>query len=87
MTTTIRPALTPAQWKEHRAGPSLVFESETAVRRVRDFPADWRKLSDDDLFALSWTIDEVRHSPWLPPAAYSCLLRRRPVADAANSIT
>ena len=41
---------------DRRSSPSLVFESETAVRRVRDFPADWRKLSDDDLFALSWTI-------------------------------
>jgi hypothetical protein len=34
--------------------PSLVFESRDAVRRVRDFPADWRWFSDEELHALSW---------------------------------
>jgi hypothetical protein len=33
---------------------SLIFASESAVRRVRDYPADWMELSDDDLLALSW---------------------------------
>jgi len=33
-----------------------VFESDQVVRRVRDYPANWRDLSDDDLLALSWQI-------------------------------
>lgn len=39
---------------DRRTAPSLVFESDTAVRRVRTYPADWRSLTDDALFALSW---------------------------------
>ena len=35
--------------------PTLVFESEAKVRRVRAFPADWADLSDDELLALSWS--------------------------------
>jgi len=35
-----------------RRGPSLVFESEPLVRRVRIFPADWRDLSDTALALL-----------------------------------
>jgi hypothetical protein len=34
---------------------SLVFETDTAMRRVRNFPASWRALDDDKLFALSWS--------------------------------
>ena len=41
---------------DRRAKASLVFESEQGVRRVRDYPAEWRTLSDDALFALSWTM-------------------------------
>jgi len=33
---------------------SLIFESDAAVRRVRDFPAEWRTLTDAELEALSW---------------------------------
>jgi hypothetical protein len=33
---------------------SLVFESVQSIRRVRNYPGDWRLLSDADLFALSW---------------------------------
>jgi len=33
--------------------PSLIFESQAAVRTVRTFPPGWRGLSDDDLIALS----------------------------------
>lgn len=33
---------------------SLVFESETTIRRVRTFPDDWALLSDEELLALSW---------------------------------
>jgi hypothetical protein len=32
-----------------RRGPSLVFESETVARRVRDYPAEWRDLPDAEL--------------------------------------
>jgi hypothetical protein len=39
---------------DRRTGMSLIFASEAAVRRVRDFPADWMQLSNDDLLALSW---------------------------------
>ena len=46
--------LPPLQF-DRRHTPSLVFESDGAVRRVRDFPPNWRSLSDDDLLALSWS--------------------------------
>lgn len=36
------------------ARPSLIFESEVSFRRVRAYPADWRGLGDDELYALSW---------------------------------
>lgn len=35
--------------------PSLVFECRSAIRRVRDYPADWYTLSDAALRTLSWT--------------------------------
>jgi hypothetical protein len=41
---------------DRRNSPSLVFENDTTVRRVRVYPANWRTLSDDDLIALSWTV-------------------------------
>lgn len=34
---------------------SLVFESETTMRRVRSFPDEWALLSDEELLALSWS--------------------------------
>ena len=37
------------------APPSLIFESETGFRRVREYPAMWRSLSDSELFDLSWS--------------------------------
>jgi hypothetical protein len=40
---------------DRRCTPSLVFESDGTVRRVREFPSDWRTFGDDDLFALSWS--------------------------------
>lgn len=46
----------PAPELDRRSTPSLVFESEGTVRRVRNYPPDWRSLSDDDLFALSWAV-------------------------------
>lgn len=39
---------------DRRSGCSLIFSSELAVRRVRDYPSDWFSLSDADLAALSW---------------------------------
>lgn len=39
---------------DRRRGTSLIFSSDAAVRRVREFPASWRSLSDADLVALSW---------------------------------
>ena len=32
----------------------LIFSSELAIRRVWDFPADWRKLGNGELERLSW---------------------------------
>lgn len=46
----------PASPLDRRTSPSLVFESEGTVRRVRNYPRDWRELGDEELFALSWTI-------------------------------
>lgn len=39
---------------DRRRGTSLIFSSDAAVRRVREFPAAWRELSDAELVALSW---------------------------------
>lgn len=39
---------------DRRSGTSLVFESENTMRRVRDYPSNWRTLSDEALAALSW---------------------------------
>ncbi len=39
---------------DRRSGLSLIFASEAAVRRVRDFPSDWMQLSNEELLALSW---------------------------------
>jgi hypothetical protein len=39
---------------DRRSGMSLIFASEAAVRRVRDFPPDWMQLTDEELLALSW---------------------------------
>lgn len=41
---------------DRRSTPSLVFESEGTVRRIRNYPADWRSLDDKELFALSWGV-------------------------------
>lgn len=34
----------------------LVFESASAIRCVRRYPADWRELSPAMLEALSWSV-------------------------------
>ena len=41
---------------DRRRGFSLIFASELAVRRVRDYPSDWFTLSDSELAALSWRV-------------------------------
>lgn len=41
---------------DRRRGSSLIFSSELAVRRVRDYPRDWYTLSDAALLALSWCV-------------------------------
>ena len=54
-----------AQWQvkempfsdyDRRNGLSLIFWSDGAVRRVRDYPTDWYQLSDDELMRLSWKV-------------------------------
>ena len=35
-------------------GPALVFESDSVIRVVRRYPADWSAMTDDDLAKLSW---------------------------------
>jgi len=46
-----------AVWEDLRTpvGPSLVFENTKIARRVREYPANWRELSDEHLYALSWS--------------------------------
>ncbi|HEY4217211.1 MAG TPA: hypothetical protein VGM67_08735 [Gemmatimonadaceae bacterium] len=39
---------------DRRSAPTLVFESDDVMRRVRTFPRDWRDMSDERLFELSW---------------------------------
>ena len=38
---------------DRRGGSSLIFESMGAVRRVRNYPAEWMALPDAELAALS----------------------------------
>jgi hypothetical protein len=35
------------------SGPSLVFEADRIARRVRNYPANWRELTDEQLYVLS----------------------------------
>ena len=39
---------------DRRRGLSLIFASDAAVRRVREYPGNWHSLTDDELIALSW---------------------------------
>jgi hypothetical protein len=41
---------------DRRRGFSLIFSSDLAVRRVRDYPADWFDLTEQALTALSWRV-------------------------------
>lgn len=42
----------PSQF-DRRGTSSLVFVSDHAMRRVRDYPPDWYEWSDEDLLAVS----------------------------------
>lgn len=35
-------------------GPALLFFSTGLGRRVREYPPNWRDLSDEELYAVSW---------------------------------
>jgi hypothetical protein len=39
---------------DRRKGRSLIFSSDGAVRRVRDYPQEWMTLTDTELSDLSW---------------------------------
>ena len=43
----------PAPSFDRRGGTHLLFDGESVMRRVRDFPANWAQLSDDELYELS----------------------------------
>ena len=46
-----------AVWEDSLSpgGPSLVFETNKIARRVHEYPANWRELSDEQLRAISWS--------------------------------
>jgi hypothetical protein len=47
---TVREAVDPVTLKR-----TLVFFGTGTARRVRTYPANWRDLSDEQLYALSWS--------------------------------
>jgi hypothetical protein len=48
---TVREVVAPEY--DRRAGTNLIFEAIDVVRRVRNFPENWRELSDPELAELS----------------------------------
>jgi hypothetical protein len=36
-------------------GPALLFKGDHIARRIREYPKHWRELSDEALYALSWS--------------------------------
>ena len=38
---------------DRRSSTSLIFDGDAVVRRVREYPTNWRELSDQELIALS----------------------------------
>jgi hypothetical protein len=36
-------------------GPTLIFETDGIARRVRQYPQNWRELTAEELYALSWS--------------------------------
>jgi hypothetical protein len=39
---------------DRRRSPSLIFESQDTIRRVRTYPRNWAELPDEELARLSW---------------------------------
>lgn len=46
--------LLPASY-DRRGRNTLVFETDGVIRRIRNYPENWRELSADALLTLSWT--------------------------------
>jgi hypothetical protein len=46
----------PARAMDIKRTPHLVFESDDCIRRVRNFPTNWRELDTTQLYELSWRI-------------------------------
>ena len=46
----------PSHVAAHAGKTSLIFESAVAVRRVWNYPEDWRGLTPEQLSALSWRV-------------------------------
>jgi hypothetical protein len=46
----------PARSSDIQRTPHLVFESDGCIRRVRNFPENWRELGPSELYQLSWRI-------------------------------
>ena len=42
----------PATAMDRRSTPSLVFETDDVVRRIRNYPPEWRDLTEEDLVRL-----------------------------------
>jgi hypothetical protein len=47
----------PAPQFDRRGGVHLVFWGDTTMRRLRNFPANWHELSDEELYALTERIE------------------------------
>ena len=43
----------PAPAFDRRGGTHLLFDGETIMRRVREFPKNWHQLGDEELYELS----------------------------------
>jgi hypothetical protein len=53
----------PAPSYDRRQGSSLVFEHSSIMRRLRDYPADWRGLDDGALLRLCNQRNGTRRRP------------------------
>ncbi len=51
---TVREVVAPEY--DRRGGTNLIFESIDVVRRVRNFPQNWRELTDAELAAMSLNV-------------------------------
>ena len=41
---------------DRRSGTCLIFDAESVIRRVRNFPGNWATLNDTELYALSLAV-------------------------------